>query len=426
MILSCVWMILVSTAGARAQKILFTGLTLHVGNGDSIPGAALLTDGSLIRYAGVESGLPKDISPDRTFTYNGAHAYPGFILPDNTLGLTEVDAVRATRDFYENTDVFSPELMAASAYNADSRIIPTVRRNGVLVTEVTPRGGIIAGTSGLTYLAGWTINEALVKQKAAIHLYWPERIRRNSAEEQRDDKKQDQLLRRQMELKDQVHRAAAYVLTPARLRRFNQKWEAMTGLFDGSVPLFLHARHDKDIIEAIMFFKSAGVKKIVLVCAPGNTGVIDFIAQEKVPVIIERIQELPGRDDEDIFMAYRFPRLLHEKGILFALAYSGGMEAAGSRNLPFSAGIACGHGLPYEQAVASISGNTARIFGVDDRLGTLEAGKEATFFISSGNALDMSTSNVVKIYIKGRETETAGDQEKQFEKYKTRNATIKD
>lgn len=416
----------VCTAKVWTQKKLFTGLTLHIGNGDSISGAVLLTDGSLIRYAGVESGLPKEITPDAIFTYNRAHAYPGFILPDNTLGLTEVDAVRATRDFYENTDMFSPELLATSAYNADSRIIPTVRRNGVLITEVTPRGGIIAGTSGLTYLAGWNINEALVSQKAAIHLYWPERIRRNSAEEQRDDKRQDLLLRRQMDLKDQVHQAAAYTLTPVRLRRFNQKWEAMTGLFDGSVPLFLHARHDKDIIESVVFFKSAGVKKIVLVLTPDHPGVIDFIAQENIPVIIERIQELPGRDDEDIFTAYRFPRLLHEKGILFALAYSGEMEAAGSRNLPFSAGIACGQGLPYEQAVAAISGNTARIFGLDDRLGTLETGKEATFFISSGNALDIRTNNVIKIYIQGRETETDGDQERQFEKYRVRNTGVED
>ena len=128
-----------------------------------------------------------------------------------------------------------------------------------------------------------------------------------------------------------------------------------------------------------------------------------FLKEYNVSLLLDRIHRLPSTEDSDVDMPYKQAKVLYDAGITFGFCYQGDMEAMGQRNLPFSAGTAVAHGLPYEQAVAALTHNTAKMLGIDDKVGTLISGKEATFFVSKGDALDMIGNDVIYAYIQGKE-----------------------
>ena len=146
--------------------------------------------------------------------------------------------------------------------------------------------------------------------------------------------------------------------------------------------------------------------------------ITDFLKENNIPVVLCRLHALPGRSDDDVDMVYKTPALLKKAGILFCLNYECGMEAMGMRNLPFVAGTAAAYGLTKEEALSAITLNTAKILGIDNRLGSLFAGKDATLFISTGDALDMRTNNVVLAYIRGKKIDLNTEQKMLYEVYK--------
>ena len=109
--------------------------------------------------------------------------------------------------------------------------------------------------------------------------------------------------------------------------------------------------------------------------------------------------------------------LLNEKGVLVGLETSGDMERMNSRNLPFYAGTVVAFGADKEEALKMITSNTAKILGVDDQMGTLEVGKDATLFISEGDALDMRTNKVTKAFIQGRDISLESHQTNRAKRY---------
>ncbi len=197
--------------------------------------------------------------------------------------------------------------------------------------------------------------------------------------------------------------AKAYCADPSKDKLYNQKFEALCEVFNGDRRIFLHASSEKDIIESILFFKSLGLQHIVLTGSGECYNVLGFLKQQNIPVVVSRVHELPGSTDDNVFLNYELPALLQDSGIVFCLDYAGDMEAAESRNLPFTAGTAVTFGLDYEKAVQAITLNTAMILGIDDRLGSIVEGKDATFFISEGDALDMQSSQLLHAFINGRQ-----------------------
>jgi imidazolonepropionase-like amidohydrolase len=123
------------------------------------------------------------------------------------------------------------------------------------------------------------------------------------------------------------------------------------------------------------------------------------LRENNVPVIIKETQALPQRDDDDVYLPYKMPKILQDAGVLYGLT---GIGFWRQRNLPFEAGEAVGYGLTKEQAVSMITLNNAKILGIDKTTGSLETGKDANLFISTGDALDMITLNVTTAFIQGR------------------------
>ena len=391
-------------AAPQTRPVLITGATLHVGNGTSIAGAALAFDKGRLTYAGPASGFTADRAGFETIDASGQHLYPGLILPNSTLGLTEVSAVRATVDERE-VGTLNPHVRSVIAYNTDADLLPTVRLNGVLLVQTTPRGGLLSGQSSVMQLDAWNWQDATVRADDGQHLNWPPLVLKlNPNEDQAAlEKRQTARVAQLRELEQLLTEAAAYRQLPAAGRPENLRLAALAGIFDGSKTLYLHADYGKEIIESVRFAKRLGAQKVAVVGARDAWMVLDFLKQNDVAVVLSRVHALPRRDADDYDQPYKLPAQLQAAGIRYCLDYEGSMETAGSRNLAFVAGTAVAYGLTQEQALTAVTLSPARILGLDKDYGSLEAGKSATFVLSRGDLLDMRTNAVTRAFIDGRQ-----------------------
>ncbi|MDO7847540.1 amidohydrolase family protein [Hymenobacter sp. M29] len=389
-------------APGQVKPMLITGATLHVGNGTVVPNAAVAFDKGRLTYAGPAAGFTQDKGGYETIDATGQQLYPGLILPNTTLGLTEVESIRATVD-EEEVGTLNPNVRALIAYNTDSDILPTVRTNGVLLAQPTPRGGLLAGQSSVVQLDAWNWQDAVVRADDGQHLTWPAMVFRNNPNEEAAalEKRQKAREAQLRDLEQLLGEASAYRQLPAG-RRENLRLSSLAGIFDGSKTLYLHADYGKEIIEAVRFAKRMGAQKVAVVGARDAWMVLDFLKQNDVSVVVSRIHALPRRDADDYDQPYKLPAQLQAAGVRFCLDYQGSMETAGSRNLAFIAGTAASFGLTKEQALTAVTLTPAQMMGIDKDYGSLEAGKSATFVLSQGDLLDMRTNAVTRAFIDGR------------------------
>ena len=401
-------------APPQKGSVLLLGGTAHIGNGEVIANSAIaFTDGKIALVIDANSANIDESSFNEVIDIQGKHVYPGFILPSTTLGLVEVGSLADTRDYSEQGQ-FNPNVRAIVAYNTDSEVIPTMRFNGILMAQATPTGGLIAGSSSVVQLDAWNWEDAAYHTDEGIHMYWPTKNfgpRWWQGETvPRPNPNYDKQVR---EIEQFFVDAAAYdeLKDP---KDSNLKLEAMKGLLDGSKTLYIHSNRAKAMVNSITVAKENGVKKIVVVGADQALLIKDFLKENNIPIILADIHRRPSRDHEDTVLPYKLPGLLHEAGLEFCFAYSGVTSA---RNLPFTAGTSVAHGLEYEEAIKAITGSTAKILGIADRVGTLEPGKDATLFVSTGDALDMRSNNVEQAYIQGRKIQINARQQFLYEKY---------
>jgi hypothetical protein len=313
------------------------------------------------------------------------------------LGLSEIEAARATND-YADIGTYNPNLRALVAYNTDSDVIPTVRSNGVLLAQIAPQGGTISGTSSVVQLDAWNWEDAAYQADGGIHLNWPPlRSFSGWGSDNPGMRKNEQYEKDVAALRRFFEEAQAYSKQAAPEVK-NQLFESMRPLFAGKATLFIHVDNARAIQESVLFAENFGLTKTV-VGASEAWLVADFLKLHNVPVVLGRTQSLPSREDEAVDQAFTNAVKLHEKGVLFAFSIGGFWQ---QRNLPFQAGQAVGFGLPKEAALSALTLNTAKILGVDSRCGSLETGKDATLFISEGDALDMRGCKVTAAFIQGR------------------------
>ena len=384
-----------------AQHTLFLGGTAHIGDGNKIETSAIaIKDGKFEMVADARVIRIDPSAYDTIIHVYDQHVYPGFIATNTTLGITEISAVRATND-YQETGAFKPHVRSLIAFNAESKIIPTIRSNGVLMAQVAPKGGRITGTSSVMKLDGWNWEDAAQKVDDGIHLNWPSYfVQHGWWAEPGDIKKTD----RYNEQTDAIHtyfqKALAYHQSSGKV--IDLELSAMIGLFDGSKQLYIHANLVREMTDAVLFAAKYELDNMVIVGGKEAHVIADLLVKHETPVILDRIHRLPNTSDADIDMPYKQAGLLHAAGVRIGFCYQGDMEAMGQRNLPFSAGTAVAYGLPYEEAIAALTLNTAKMLGIEKETGSLEVGKEATFFVSKGDALDMRGNDVKFAFIKGQ------------------------
>lgn len=399
-----------------AQPVVFINARIHPASGPVIPNGILVMDKGRIVAVGDSVQQPESAL---VIDCQGKHLYPGFIAPATTLGLTEIDAVRSTNDVSEIGSV-NPNARAEAAYNPDSEIIPTIRSNGVLLANVTPTGGLISGMSSIMRLDGWTREDIAVTPRSALIVNWPSmRVVKawwmtKSSEEQKKE------INESLETINTVFREArAYWLAAKNnvdTTKRDIRYEAMRRVFDGTMPVIINAGSQRQIEAALDFATEFSIKVII---AGGYDAplVADRLVKMHVPVIVQRVHSLPQRDDSGYDEAFTIAARLHAAGVKFCLSDGGSWQ---QRNLPFQAGTAIAYGLEPDAALASITLAPAQIFGIDADYGSLEAGKSATLFLSSGDALDGVSIGVERAWIDGREIDLSNRHKRLSTKYRGR------
>lgn len=404
-------------AKKQTKSILLMNGTAHLGNGTVIQNSVVGFKDGKITLIGDATVIRLDKSAwDTTINCAGKHIYPGFIASNSTLGLTDIEAVRATNDF-RDVGTYNPNIRSQVAFNTDSKIPPTVRTNGVLLAQVCPRGGRISGTSSIMALEGWNWMDATLKADDGVHLNWPSYYSRSWNE---DDgfgaytQNKNYETQRQ-ELEKFFAEAKAY--SENHTGEKNLRFEAMQGVFSGKQNLYIHADLVKEITEGVTFAKKFAIPHMVIVGGADSWKCTEVLKANNIPVMLARIHSLPLRNDDDVNQPYKTAAMLQEAGILFCLQNEGDMEAMNARNLPFLAGTAAAFGLKKEEAVAAISGNVAKILGIDQMMGILAEGRDATLFVSDGDALDMKTNNVTLAYVQGKKLDLRNEQQLLYHTY---------
>ncbi|PCI96712.1 MAG: amidohydrolase [Flavobacteriales bacterium] len=401
----------IETPGKKqTKKIMLLNGIAHLGNGKVIENSAIAFEDGKITLVANAAAIKIDFNQfDTVINISKKHVYPGFISPNSTLGLTEIGAVQMTHDYAEY-GVFKPHVRSIIAYNTESKITTTVRSNGVLMAQATPRNGIISGTSSIVQFDAWNWEDAVYKKDEGVHLNWVGMYNRWKGEK---NKNYDKSIAK-------LNTFFADALAYSKDNNYpeqNMRFEAMRGVFNGEKTLYIHANFVKEITEAINFSKKHKVTKMVIVGGYDAWMITDMLKENKIAVILKRVHSLPSRQEEDVYLPYKMPKILHDAGVLFCLENSGDMEAMGTRNLPFYAGTAAAYGMNKEDALSLITLNTAKILGIDKTCGSLEIGKDATLFISTGDALDMMGNDVKAAFIQGRMIDVDNHQKKLYRKY---------
>ncbi|MYF60246.1 MAG: amidohydrolase family protein, partial [Gammaproteobacteria bacterium] len=333
-------------------------------------------------------------------------------------GRAEIGAVGVSNDINELGD-FNPNVRADVAVNAESRHIGTTRSAGVLTTLTTPDGGLVSGMSSAMALEGWSWEEMSMQSAAALNVNWPNPNPRRffgfggfGFGQQEDPPSYEEQVQ---QLKSFFAEARAYrdAVAAGEEVRSDSRYLAMMPVFEEELPVVVAADGAAQINDAVTWAQEENLR-IVIRGGRDAIHVADRLVAEDIPVILTSTMAAPGRDYEGYDGAYSMPARLHQAGVRFAI--SGGSGSLYSNRLPFEAGVAVAFGLPEDEALRAVTINPAEFMGLDDRVGSLEPGKQATFLITTGTPLDMTT-DIEQAYIQGRELDMNDIQKHFFEKY---------
>lgn len=415
----------VSTARLPGQEAgssyLIRNATIVPVVGETIPNGSLLIENGKIKALGTDVQVPAGA---QVIDGTGMFVYPGFIDAFTHFGLSEIGAISSTVDHREMGKE-NPELRVAWAINPFSVHFGTGRINGTTTALVAPSGGTFPGISALVKMDGWSLPEMAVNETAASLINFPmtprppkegASVQKESGEDVTSkivDKIKDYLneARRYLQLKKLAAENPA-VAAPA----FNPKYEALAPVLDGTLPVIVSVEKAKDIELAIKFIKEQKLKAIFRGCVQGFK-VADKIKQSGIPVIIDSLYQGPSEPEDGYDAPYRNVAELVRAGV--TICFSSGDDPTFGKDLTYHAAKAVAFGLDRDEAVRALTINPAKVFGVENRLGSLEPGKDADLFLAAGDPLDARTE-VKLIFIDGRPIDMSNWWEKQYEKWKNR------
>ncbi len=385
----------------EGRSLLITGVTVYTAVGQPIKDGAVGIKADTIAFVGFASQVDRS-AYERVIERPGHHVYPAMIATNTTLGLTEIFAIRATRDFNEVGD-YNPNVRALSAYNAESEVVGTVLTNGVAFAQICPRGGTISGTSSVVKIKGHNWTDASYRADEGIHVNWPQFYKRKKGENGKpahfaaNPKYNDKV----RELRKFLIEARAYGQRVYPVER-DLKLEALSGVFTGEKRLYIHANLVKEIREAIVLKRELEIPKVTIVGGADAHKVSDLLRENGISVLLRRVNSLPRFAEDPIDAPYTAAKKLAAAEVVFALQMEGDMETMQNRNLAFNAGTAIGYGLSPQDALKAVTIYPATILGIDDRTGSIEVGKEANLILTHGDMFDIRTGKVVDMYLQGR------------------------
>lgn len=414
-VLLCVLALLATlrVALADSEIVAITHAVIHPATGPAIVnGTLVVRDGRILSV-----GTGPAPGGARVVDAGGGHVYPSLIDPDTTLGLLEIEAVRATRDARE-IGRMNASVRTEQAFNPDSQLLPVAMSAGILVAGVAPRGRLVQGRSAVMMLAGWTREDMTVKAPAALYVKWPQMgVARFpwSRPAKKQEKERREALR---EIDEAFENARAYekAVGAGKTEEQDVQWEAMNAALRGEIPVVVAAEGVDEIRAALKWTSKQKVRAILLGARDGWR-IAREIALARVPVIYTGVLTIPDRDHESYDACYAAPSVLVAAGVPVALSV--GDPSSNVRYLADVAARAHAYGLSDLAALQAVTLRPAELLGVSDRLGSLTVGKDATFFLADGDILDMRT-HVLRAWVRGKEVDLTDRQKKLWERYRNR------
>jgi len=396
------------------------GATIHPVTSDTIARGTIVLEGGVITALGPENAIQV---PNRATVVDGQglDVYPGLIDSGTSLGLNEIGSVAGTQDGREIGEI-QADLRAIAAVNADSAHLRVTRSNGITTALTSPQGGLIAGQASLIHLDGWTQEEMSVLGEAGLTINVPSTRRGRRFGRRGGGPEPPPVNERMGKIEEAFKEARRYgELVLARQKAgapappHDVQAEALLPYARKEKPVLFRADRKAEILAALDLAEKLDVRAILVGCTEGWK-VADKIAEKNVPVVVGPVLTTPGEATDPYDAPYRNAAVLHEAGVTFAFQSA---DSSNARNLPFHAGTAVAFGLPREIALEAMTIRPARIFGVDDRIGSLEKGKVADLIVCSGDPLEV-TSQVVHAFIAGRPIDLANRHTELYDRYSHR------
>ena len=430
-----------TTGTARWTGLLFVALALlpvsaHGQSNQGQPGTYFIRGGTVVTMTGQTlsnanvliqdgkiAGVGSNVQAPAGVTVidaSGKFVYPGMIDSQTDMGISEIGSVPATQDVSE-LGTYNPHMRALVAVNPSSEMIGVTRVNGVTAAITAPSGGLISGQAALIRLDGWTQDEMAIRPLAGYIINYPRagggggRGGRGfgGGENQADAERraQEQIA----ELREYLTRAREYDrVRDGGSQRIDVQLEGLRPLFSGEAPAVVRA-DAKDQIEGAFKLADDFGLKVIIVGGDEAYKVASELARRNIPVILGSLRSMPPADAPyDAIFAN--PGVLQRAGV--KIAFSTG-DAANARHLPYHAALAVAFGLPAAEAMQALTINPAQIWGVADRIGTIEVGKSADLFVASGDPLDIRTT-VSDVFIEGKRIPFDDRHSRLFEKYNAR------
>lgn len=402
----------------QTQPIALVNATVHPVSAAPMENATIVFDNGKIVALGQNVAIPANA---KRIDAKGKHVYPSLIAANTTLGLIEIESVRATIDMSE-TGPINPNVRAEVAVNPDGEMIPVTRSNGVALAVSVPQGGIISGTSAMLMLDGWTWEQMTMKAPLGLHVNWPNMTLRRGGffgPQQSDEEQRKQMTESLAQLKDAFAAARAYMKAKeaeaqkgAAYHDTDARWEAMMPVLKREIPVFVSANEVKQIQAAVQWAEDENLR-LVIVGGRDSWRVARLLKEKNVAVVYGQVHDLPSRAWEAYDTPFTTPKKLHEAGVKFCLA---NFDNSNVRNLPYEAATASAYGLPKEEALKAITQNAAEILGVEDRVGSLAVGKDATLIVTTGDPLEITTQ-VERVFIQGRDIDLGDKHKALYRKY---------
>ncbi len=417
-------LLLVSSLAAQQGegKILIKNATIVPVVGETLQRGDLLIEDGKIAVLADEIPAPEGT---KILDASELFVYPGFIDGYTHLGLAEIAAIPSTVDVREMGRE-NPELKVAWAINPHSVHFRTSRINGTTIVLVAPSGGTFPGMSALVKMDGWTIDEMLVREVATSFINFPitPRPPRGARIGPQRETTMDVTSRLVEKIKEYLREARHYLELKklaaedekAGMPDLNPKYETLAPVLEGTLPVIISVEKAKDIELAIDFVQEEKIKAIFRGCAQGFK-VAEKIKEAGIPVIIDDLYTGPSEPEDGYDAPFRNVVELAKAGV--TICFSSGVDPSISKDLPYHAARAVAFGLDWKEAIKALTINPAKIFGIDDRVGSIEVGKDADLFITTGDPLDLR-SEVKHLFIDGKDIDLSNWWESLYNIWKER------
>jgi imidazolonepropionase-like amidohydrolase len=426
-------------AQAKSRTYAITGAKIHTLAGPAIEGGTVVIRDGKIADVGKSVAVPSGAT---VINGRGLEVYPGMFDAVSQMGLIEIgQGVNASVDTRELED-FSPQLVAASAIHPPSEHIPVARAAGITHTMSSPGmgggggfggggGALVGGQSSLINLDGWVVADMVVKKSGAMVVNWPslgggggggfggggQQQQRSPADVRRDYEARVQVLTTWLDRARHYAQAMEKGATDNFVE--DRALAAMVPVVKGELPVLALANSDRDIRNAVEYFEKQKIK-VVIGRARDAWKVKDLLKQKNVPVILSQTLALPANEDDGYDRPMTTAAELQKAGVKFAIAsFDSGNSEVDSLTLAQEAGVAAAYGLPWEEAVKAVTLYPAQIWGVADKLGSIEKGKIANLVVTNGDLLELKTE-IRYVFVNGAQSSLDNRHKQLYEKYRAR------